>query len=86
MQKRYIAPVIMLTAGAITSVLDIIQEVDFYNSMKRLFLVLIVFFIIGKIVTIIITKVTKEPEPKKEGTGVLLEEGNTTEDVQDMKK
>lgn len=58
MRDRYIAPAIMLTAGAITSVLNIVNEVDFLEGMKRLLLVLILFYVIGKIATRIIKKVT----------------------------
>lgn len=85
MQKRYIAPVIMLTAGAITSVFNIIKEVDFYESMKSLFIVLIIFFIIGKIVTIIITKITKEEIIEKEEINEdnSIEEDQTFESTQD---
>jgi hypothetical protein len=59
MRNRYIASAIMLFAGAITIIFNIIKEIEFLSSMKRLLLVLIIFYIIGKIAAMIILKVTK---------------------------
>lgn len=58
MQKKYIAPAIMLIAGAITSIINILNKVVFIDFLKILLLVLILFYILGSIVTVIIIKVT----------------------------
>lgn len=56
MQTRFIAPAIMLTAGVITSIFNLINKVDLLDGVIKLFIVLIIFYIFGKIVTVIITK------------------------------
>ncbi|HKL79837.1 MAG TPA: hypothetical protein VJ888_05305 [Mobilitalea sp.] len=64
MKQRYIPPLIMLIAGALTCILDIINKVELITSLKRLLIVLIIFYFIGIIAKAIIIKVT---EPKLEG-------------------
>lgn len=59
MQERYIAPTIMLTAGAITSIFNIINGVDLFEGLKKILIVLLIFYIIGRIATIVIVKATK---------------------------
>jgi len=49
MRERYIPALIMLIAGAITCILDIYRKADLLPSLKRLLLVLIIFYIIGLI-------------------------------------
>lgn len=56
MRERYIAPAIMLVAGVITSIINIINKVELVDNLKRLLIVLIVFYILGKIATKIIVK------------------------------
>lgn len=59
MQTRYIPAIIMLLAGAVTSVISILNRVDTLNSLIRLLVVLIVFYFIGLIAKSIIEKVNK---------------------------
>lgn len=56
MREKYIPALIMLIAGAITCILDIYRKADLLPSLKRLLLVLIIFYIIGLIAKEIITK------------------------------
>ena len=65
MQKRYIAPVIMLIAGAIISICNLYYKIGLSESLKRLLITLVVFYIIGKIATYVISKVTKSSKNKK---------------------
>ncbi len=58
MRDRYIAPAIMLVAGAITSILNIINGVEFLKGLERLLVVLIAFYIIGKIAALVIRRAT----------------------------
>ncbi|MFV0342287.1 MAG: hypothetical protein ACK5JH_05250 [Anaerocolumna sp.] len=67
MKERYIAPAVMLIAGAITSILNIIDEIPVLDGLIRLLVVLIIFYILGKIVTVIIRKATR-PRIEKEET------------------
>ena len=67
MQRRYIAPAIMLTAGAITIILNIIYKLELLASLKRLLLVLLIFYIIGKVAEKIIGKIA-DNQKMMEGT------------------
>ncbi len=58
MKEKYIPALIMLIAGAVTSILDIINKVELLSSLKRLLFVLILFYIIGLIVKAILKKAT----------------------------
>jgi hypothetical protein len=84
MRERYIAPAIMLAAGAITSVFNIVNEVNFLEGLKRLLLVLILFYILGKVATIIISKATKIViQPEESDKQVPMNEDPLSEDVAD---
>lgn len=78
MKQKYIPALIMLAAGAVTSILDIIHKTPKLDSLKRLLLVLIVFYIIGLITKAIIKKatITKVME-------VIEEEHSTDENGQE---
>ncbi len=73
MKERYIPPFIMLLAGAITSVINIIYKVELVTGLKRLLLVIVVFYIVGMIVKTIV-KVALTKFAKKEETEVNDEE------------
>lgn len=56
MKDRYIPAMITLCAGAFTCIIDIYNKVELITSLKRLLLVLFIFYIIGLIVRRIIIK------------------------------
>jgi hypothetical protein len=56
MKQKYIPALIMLLAGAVTSILDIINRTPRLESLKKLLLVLILFYIIGLLAKAIIKK------------------------------
>lgn len=58
MRIRYIPAMIMLAAGAITSIINIVNKVELLTGLKRLLLVLIIFYFIGLIVRSIAKKIT----------------------------
>lgn len=66
MKERYIPALIMLVAGAVTSILDIIHQVELLTSLKRLLLVLILFYIIGLIAKAILKRATSPKEKNKD--------------------
>lgn len=69
MRERYITPIVVLIALAITSILNIVYKIEFYNSVIRLLLVLILFYIIGKVAErIIVSTIIKESISKVEET------------------
>lgn len=73
MRERYIPPLIMLIAGAITSILNIVNKVELVSGLKRLLVVIIIFYIIGLITkAIVIMALTKFA--KKEPTEETMED------------
>lgn len=60
MRDRLIPPLVTLTAGAITCIVDIYQKAELIPSLKRLLLVLIIFYIIGLIAKAIIVKTLQQ--------------------------
>ena len=53
-RERYIPAFIMLVAGAITSLINIVSKVELLTGLKRLLIVIIIFYVIGLIVKAII--------------------------------
>lgn len=63
MRERYVPAIIMLTAGAITCILDIYNKVEVLTGLKRLLLVLVIFYILGLTAVAVVRKV-KAPMQK----------------------
>lgn len=55
MRIKYLPAITMLAAGAIVSIFDILHKVELYTALKRLLIVLIIFYIIGLIAKAVIT-------------------------------
>jgi hypothetical protein len=86
MKERYIAPAIMLVAGAITSILNIVNGIEFLKGLERLLIVLIIFYIIGKIAAKVIKKVTNMAKKSSdEEENIQIEEELITEDTAEIK-
>ncbi len=73
MKERYIPAFIMLIAGAITSIINIMNKVEVITGLKRLLLVIIIFYILGLIAKVIIKKAFTI-NPKKEETEEIQED------------
>jgi uncharacterized membrane protein len=84
MRERYIPALVMLLAGAITSIINILNKVDQLEGSKRLLLVLIIFYFVGVIAKAIIKKALA-PKPIKEDKEVT-EEDNKEEEIQPEEK
>jgi len=78
MKERYIPPFIMLIAGAITSIINIVNQVELITGLERLLLVIIIFYFIG-LVTKAITVMALTKFAKKEQTEEKQEENQQTE-------
>lgn len=66
MWTHYLPALIMLIAGAITSIIDIINKVELVTSLKRLLVVLIIFYILGLITRAIVVKTLVERKKTEE--------------------
>lgn len=74
MRDRFIPAFIMLVAGAITCIFDIYHKTELLTSLKKLFLVLVIFYIIGLIAkTIVIKALTPKPKANKDESEDNLE-------------
>lgn len=83
MRDRIIPTLVTLVAGAVTCIIDIYRKADLLPSLKRLLLVLIIFYIIGLIAKTIIMKVHEyrpniEEETEVESLGDI---GDATENI-----
>ena len=68
MRERYIPPFIMLLAGAIASIYNIVNKTEVLTALKTLLIVLIIFYIIGLIVkAIYLHAVVKAAKKNKDG-------------------
>ncbi len=65
MRKKYIPAFITLIAAAITSIINVYNKVDVSTGLRRLLLVIVIFYIVGLIAKAIINKAFSE-KPKKE--------------------
>ena len=76
MRIKYLPAITMLAAGAIVSIYDVIHKTELYTALKRLLLVLIIFYIIGLIAKSIInyTLLNMAKLPSKEEMEESVEE------------
>lgn len=64
MKERYIPAFIMLVAGTIVSIINIMNKAEPVAGLRRLLLVIVIFYIIGLIVRAVIKKILA-PKPKQ---------------------
>ncbi len=79
MRERYIPAIVMLIAGAITSILNIINKVAPLQGLIRLLVILILFFIVGLIIKAVLVKFIIHA-PKK---GEISEDEDEVEEEQE---
>ena len=83
MSSNLIPAIITLIAGAIMSIINLVQKVDTQTGLSKLLTVLIVSYIIGLIAKNIVVKIvskTPEDENQEESTNEELQEAKETED------
>lgn len=78
MKRKAIPAIVMLLGGFCSCVIGILNHMDSAAYIKMLFIVLIIFYILGCIVKIIIDKNFPEMADEKE----TEEEGGTEEDAE----
>ncbi len=60
MKGKYIPAIITLVAGLVTSIICLVKGVEIIRSLITLLLVLIIFYIVGRIAKFIIVKTLEE--------------------------
>ena len=66
MKERYISAFVMLLAGAFCSVICVVLKYDITDSLLILLLVLVVFYLIGKICAHIVHKIHRQVQIAEE--------------------
>lgn len=86
MKTRHIPVLIMLLAGAVTIILDVLQHLEVVVICRDFVISIVCFFIIGSIAKVFLDKAfnPKEPEgeEEKEDFAVEGEEGEEKEDME----
>jgi len=69
LRDRYIPPFITLIAGAITSIINIVNKVELVTGLKRLLIVIIIFYFIGlitkEVINVALTKFAKKEQTEE---------------------
>lgn len=78
MREKYIPAFIVLIAATITSILNVINNVNVITGLKRLLLVIVIFYFVGVIAKAVINKAFTE-KPKKDELEEEHEEETKTE-------
>ncbi len=81
MQKKYFPAITMLTAGAVTCIVSIANNMDKLLSLEILLGVLIAFYIIGLIARGIITKVIEFGGIKEEEESDVVVDATEENDI-----
>ena len=77
MRERYIPALVMLLAGAVTSIINIVNKVKVFDGLKRLLIVLVLFYIVGLIIkAIIVNTIINAPKKGEE----LQQESDETDE------
>lgn len=79
MREKYIPAFVVLIAAAITSIINIVNRVDVLAGLKRLLIVIIIFYIVGIIAKAVIRKAFTE-RPKKDFSEEDQEEESDTKE------
>ena len=77
----------MLVAGAVTCIISLIQNYSIFRSLVHLFIVLVVFFVLGSIMKWTLDYFDRENEKRNQEEGEVIEketEGEELQGEQDM--
>lgn len=79
MKTKTIPAIIMLTAGFVACIAGIIGHMETIKFTKMLFIVLILFYILGSVIKIVIDSNFKEVQKEETTDGEAFEEGDSEE-------
>lgn len=84
MNRKNLPLILMLTAGAITCIITLINDYSIMGRLISLLIVLIVFYLLGNIMKWVLNYFDKQNEKKEEPEGDVIEkepeaEGNQEE-------
>ncbi len=73
MNRKYLPLILMLAAGAVTCVINLIRHYPMLNQMIVLFVVLVVFYILGCVLKWTLDLFDRQNEEKAPGEGEVVE-------------
>ena len=79
MERKLIPLTLMLVAGAICSIICFVQGYDAYTMLWALFIVLLVFFVLGSVIKRVMDKFALEIEERLKEEGEVIEKENDGE-------
>lgn len=77
-KMKLIPPFVMLTAGAVTSILMVVKGCELHEFLARLLLILVIFYMLGCLLKGILDMIEKQnrpPEPEEGEDGAGSEDG-----------
>jgi len=85
MNRKSIPLVLMLVAGAVTSIITFIRQYSVIDKLVSLLIVLVVFLILGNILRYTLDYFDKENEKKALEEGEVIEKENESEEEKEEK-
>lgn len=79
MDRKLIPLTLMLVAGAICSIICFVQGYDAYTMLWALFIVLLVFFVLGSVIKRVMDKFAFEIEERMKEEGEVIEKESSDE-------
>lgn len=73
MNRKNLPLILMLVAGAVTCIISLIQNYSIFRSLVHLFIVLVVFFILGSIMKWTLDYFDRENEKRNQEEGEVIE-------------
>lgn len=82
MNREKLPMILMLVAGAITCIINLIQNYSILRSLVSLFIVLVLFFFLGSIMKWTLNSFDRENEKRNQEAGEVMEK--ETEEAQEQ--
>lgn len=79
MERKMIPLALMLAAGAVCSIVCFVQGYDAFTMLLVLFIVLLVFYVLGCVIKRVMDAFEKENEARKKAEGEVIEKETSQE-------
>jgi Ca2+-dependent lipid-binding protein len=86
MDRRNLPLILMLTAGAVTCIISFVRQYTMLYQLIVLFIVLIIFYILGCIIKSTLDFFERENQKKTSEEGEVIEKGDGTEKSDDTEE
>lgn len=83
MGSQVIPAIIVLIAGVVTSIINIVNQVELVPALKRLLLVMVIFYFIGQIAKAIIQKAIRQKSKASDNQNEDKQEEDKQKEVEE---